>query len=185
MALEIERKFLPRSDAWRSAATQSTLFRQGYLTTPPGASDPAGVKSSVRVRVEGGRGLLNIKSARLGVQRHEYEYEIPLAEANEMLDTLCVGGIVEKTRHLVPCTVPGNGAGRALVWEVDEFHGANEGLIVAEIELDSADQTFELPEWVGAEVSDDPRYYNVALAATPYAAWPRHAVATEWDERTY
>lgn len=171
MALEIERKFLLNSDAWRGAVTQSTLYRQGYIT--PGLE---GVKASVRVRVEGAQGVLNVKSVRLGAQRHEYEYAIPLAEANEMLDLLC-GSIVEKTRHLIP--MGGH------VWEVDEFHGDNAGLIVAEIELSAVNEDFVRPAWLGLEVTDDARYYNVALASKPYSAWTQKLAAPEWDEREY
>ncbi len=157
MALEIERKFLLQGDAWRAAVTKSTLYRQGYLT-----SMHEGAKASVRVRIEGERGVLNIKSMRLGVMRHEYEYEIPLAEAKEMLDTLCAATL-EKTRHLVPYGTH--------VFEIDEFHGANDGLVVAEIELSTVDEAFERPTWLGQEVSDDPRYYNVALIQAPYITW--------------
>ncbi len=171
MALEIERKFLLSSDAWRDLVTQSTLFRQGYLT--PGVE---GTKASVRVRVEGERGVLNVKSVRMGIQRHEYEYEIPLVDANEMLDTLC-GAIIEKTRHLVPLG--------AHVWEIDEFHGDNAGLIVAEIELSAADEAFAQPAWVGGEVTDDARYYNVALVSRPFNTWGIKLAAPEWDERDY
>jgi len=155
MATEIERKFLVISDHWRAAAESGVRFRQGYL---------AGTgKASVRVRVEGQAANLNIKSATLGVRRQEYEYAIPLRDANEMLDALCTGGIVEKTRYRVP--VGGH------VWEVDVFEGDNTGLVVAEIELDHEDEVFERPAWAGAEVSDDPRYYNVYLAEHPYTSW--------------
>jgi adenylate cyclase len=171
MALEIERKFLLKSDDWRGAVTQSTLFRQGYLT-----AGVDGLKASVRVRVEGERGVLNVKSVRLGIQRHEYEYDIPLVEAQEMLDTLC-GSIIEKTRYLVPFG--------AHVWEIDEFHGDNAGLIVAEIELAQVDEAFACPAWVGIEVTDDARYYNVALASKPYSTWSFKMAASEWDERQY
>ncbi len=171
MALEIERKFLLNGDAWRQSVTQSTLYRQGYLT-----QGMEGMKSSVRVRVEGERGVLNIKSVRVGIARHEYEYGIPLAEANEMLDTLC-GAIVEKTRHLVPTG--------SHVWEIDEFHGDNAGLIVAEVELAALDEVFERPAWLGIEVTDDARYYNVALATKPYVSWSHKLAAPEWDEREY
>ena len=171
MALEIERKFLLKSDAWRHAVTMSTLYRQGYLT-----QSMEGAKASVRVRVEGERGVLNIKSVRVGIARHEYEYAIPLAEANEMLDMLC-GSIVEKTRHLIP--VGGH------VFEVDEFRGDNAGLIVAEVELAAVDEVFERPEWLGMEVTDDARYYNVALAVKPFVTWKHKLAAPEWDEREY
>ena len=171
MALEIERKFLLIDEAWRDAVTQSTLFRQGYLT--PSVQD---AKASVRVRAEGQRGVLNVKSVRLGIQRHEYEYDIPLDEANEMLDTLC-GAIIEKTRHLVPFG--------AHQWEIDEFHGDNAGLIVAEIELSAVDEAFASPAWLGGEVTEDARYYNVALVNKPYNTWEFKLAAPEWDERDY
>lgn len=171
MALEIERKFLLSSDAWRGLVTQSMLYRQGYLT--PSVQD---AKASVRVRVEGERGVLNVKSVRLGVQRHEYEYAVPLLDANEMLDTLC-GAIIEKTRHLVPFG--------AHVWEIDEFHGDNAGLIVAEIELSAVDEAFARPAWLGSEVTEDARYYNVALVSKPFNTWDCKLAAPEWDERDY
>ena len=171
MALEIERKFLLSSEAWRGLVTQSTLYRQGYLT--PSVQD---AKASVRVRVEGDRGVLNVKSMRLGIQRHEYEYAIPLLDANEMLDTLC-GAIIEKTRHLVP-----HGAH---VWEIDEFHGDNAGLIVAEIELSAVDEVFARPTWLGMDVTEDARYYNVALVSKPFNTWSCKLAAPEWDERDY
>jgi len=169
LALEIERKFLLSSDAWRGLVTQSTLYRQGYLTP-----SVQGSKASVRVRVEGEHGVLNIKSVRLGIQRHEYEYAIPLAEANEMLDTLC-GSIIEKTRHRVPFA--------AHEWEIDEFHGDNAGLIVAEIELSAVDEMFARPAWLGGEVTEDARYYNVALANKPFNTWDCKLAAPGLDER--
>jgi adenylate cyclase len=155
MALEIERKFLVNSDAWRNQATRSEEYRQGYLNDLN--------TCSVRVRIAGERAYLNIKSARLGIMRHEYEYVIPLADGREMLRDLCIGSIVEKTRYFVPF------AGH--IWEVDVFSGDNAGLVVAEIELDAADARFDLPSWVGQEVSDDPRYYNVNLVSRPFKDW--------------
>lgn len=155
MATEIERKFLVISDAWRAVAAPGVRFRQGYLSGTG--------KASVRVRVEGDAANLNIKSATLGVRRSEFEYPIPLDDANEMLDHLCSGGIVEKTRYLV--TVGDH------VWEVDVFEGQNDGLVVAEIELDHEDEGFERPAWAGEEVSHDQRYYNVYLADHPYPTW--------------
>jgi len=165
VALEIERKFLLSSDAWRDLVTQSTLYRQGYLTPSVQSA-----KASVRVRVEGERGVLNVKSVRMGIQRHEYEYAIPLVDANEMLDTLC-GAIIEKNRHLVPLG--------AHVWEIDEFHGDNAGLMVAEIELGAVDEDFVRPEWLGVEVTDDARYYNVALVSKPFNTWDGRLAAPE------
>lgn len=155
MATEIERKFLVTSDTWREAADTGTRFRQGYLI---GAE-----KASVRVRIEGDEANLNIKSATLGVRRQEYEYEIPLAEAEEMLDTLCEQPQIEKTRYHVQVG--------AHIWEVDVFGGDNEGLIVAEVELADEEESFERPVWIGKEVSDDTRYYNVCLTRHPYKDW--------------
>lgn len=160
MATEIERKFLVTSDAWREEADDGTRFRQGYLI---GAE-----RASVRVRIEGDRANLNIKSATLGVRRQEYEYEIPLAEAEEMLDTLCEQPQIEKIRYHVP--LGGH------LWEVDVFAGDNEGLVVAEIELAHEEESFERPVWLGREVSDDTRYYNVCLTKHPYKDW-RHEQA--------
>jgi adenylate cyclase len=155
LATEIERKFLVKDDGWRAGAEPGVRFRQGYLA--------GGDKASVRVRVEGEKGNLNIKGATLGVRRQEFEYPIPLEDANAMLDTLSSGRLVEKTRYCVP--VGGH------VWEVDVFEGENAGLVVAEIELDHEDEPFVMPEWAGAEVSHDPRYYNVYLSQHPFKEW--------------
>lgn len=154
MAQEIERKFLVAGDAWRGQVVRSTRYRQAYL----GPCETA----SVRVRIAGDAATLNIKSADLGVRRLEFEYEIPLTDARELLG-LATGHVVEKTRHIVAC-----GDHR---WEVDEFAGDNEGLIVAEIELSHEDEDFGRPPWLGREVSDEARYYNVALAERPFAEW--------------
>lgn len=155
MGIEIERKFLVTGDGWRDAAEPGRRMRQGYL----GRLE----KASVRVRQADDAAWLNIKGATLGIQRREYEYEIPLADAREMLDELCTGDLIEKVRHDVPY------AGH--VWEVDVFEGANAGLVVAEIELSAADEPFERPDWLGDEVSDDPRYYNVCLVEHPWRDW--------------
>ncbi|HMM75708.1 MAG TPA: CYTH domain-containing protein [Gammaproteobacteria bacterium] len=155
MAREIERKFLLRDAGWRAAVTRSETMRQGYLASTPAVS--------IRVRVAGDRAWLNFKSATLGVARHEFEYAIPRAEAEEMLALFCAERCLEKTRHYVPWG--------AHVWEIDEFHGANAGLVVAEIELGAEDEVFEKPPWLGAEVSDDRRYYNVCLIDRPYSRW--------------
>ncbi|HKE49465.1 MAG TPA: CYTH domain-containing protein [Rhodanobacteraceae bacterium] len=156
MPVEIERKFLVEGDAWRRDVSQSHRMAQGYLAGPPTS------RSSVRVRVVDGVAHLNIKSATLGVERDEYEYEIPPADAERMLATLC-GERVEKVRHHV--RIEGH------LFEVDEFLGENAGLVVAEIELDHADEPFPHPDWLGAEVSALARYYNVNLATHPYARW--------------
>lgn len=155
MATEIERKFLLKNDSWRTEANEGSMIRQGYLAGTE--------KSSIRVRVSGEKANINIKSATLDVTRQEYEYTIPLSEANEILDTLCEGPLIEKTRYHVQHDDH--------VWEVDEFYGDNQGLVVAEIELNSADENFERPDWVGEEVSDDTRYYNVCLVKHPYKDW--------------
>lgn len=160
MAIEIERKFLLLNDTWRAAADAGTQYRQGYLSRVTG-TDAA--RSSVRVRTDGACAYLNIKSATLGIRRQEFEYEIPLTDAETILADLCVGAVVEKTRYHV--TVG------AHVWEIDVFSGENAGLIVAEIELRHEDEAFVRPDWLGAEVSDDPRYYNVCLAEWPYSSW--------------
>lgn len=157
MATEIERKFLVVNDSWREAVFKSVRYRQGYL-----AGDKA---CSVRVRISDKDAHLNIKSATLGISRLEYDYPIPVEDADEMLDRLCTSPVVEKTRHYV------RRGGH--VWEIDVFEGENKGLIVAEIELNSEDEAFERPSWVGEDVSHDTRYYNVALAETPYSQWKR------------
>lgn len=155
MATEIERKFLVRNESWLSAADGGTRFRQGYIV---GAE-----RASVRVRIEGEQANLNIKSATLGVRRMEYEYPVPLSDAEEMLDNLCEKPQIEKTRYLVP---HGDHT-----WEVDVFEGENAGLVVAEVELADENEPFELPSWAGEEVSHDTRYYNVCLVKNPYRNW--------------
>jgi adenylate cyclase len=156
MATEIEHKFLIRDDRWRQQVERSVRMRQGYLTSD--------ARCSVRVRVAGGQGFLNIKSGTLGIQRSEYEYPIPLAEAEEILDTLCEKPLLEKTRHFIHFGEH--------VWEIDEVAGANAGLIVAEVELSRPDEPFERPDWASEDVSHDIRYYNSQLARHPYATWP-------------
>jgi adenylate cyclase len=155
MAIEIERKFLIRSDGWRAQVARSTPMRQGYLGGSEG-------RASVRVRVTADRAWLNIKAAVLGSARAEYEYAIPLDEANQMLDTLCVG-LIDKVRHEVE--IDGHR------WEIDEFAGANAGLVVAELELSREDEPFSRPDWLGREVTAERRYYNHALALHPYREW--------------
>lgn len=155
MGTEIERKFLLCSDAWRELASRATRYRQGYLS---------GAKSvSVRVRIAGDQGFLNIKSVTLDVSRAEYDYPIPLEDAAELLERFCARPLIEKTRYLVPY--------RGHVWEVDVFEGENAGLVVAEVELSRTDEPFQKPHWIGEEVSADPRYYNVSLVTHPYKDW--------------
>jgi adenylate cyclase len=153
MGVEIERKFLLAGDGWR-ALGEPVLLRQGYLS-----SDPARV---VRVRVEGDQAYVTIKGKSSGATRGEWEYPVPLDEANELL-ALCEQPLVEKTRRKIEFA--GN------VWEVDEFAGANQGLVIAEIELSSEDQAFDKPDWIGEDVTHDKRYYNSNLAKHPFSSW--------------
>jgi len=153
MGVEIERKFLLRGDAWRSMG-QPVLLRQGYLSSHK--------ERVVRVRIEGERGVMTIKGRNVGAVRGEWEYEIPLADATELL-LLCEQPLIEKYRRRI------EHAGH--VWEVDEFLGVNAGLVVAEIELGSEEEQFELPQWIGAEVTSDVRYLNSSLIKHPYSAW--------------
>ena len=161
MGIEIERKFLPRSDAWRAAAHKVVPMAQGYLNDLALVESGA-MRASVRVRIEGDAAFLNIKSRELGARRQEFEYPVPVAEARALLK-LCVGGLVEKHRHYV------EHAGH--LWEVDEFLGDNAGLVVAEIELASEDETFAQPDWVGVEATHAARYYNLALASRSFSQW--------------
>lgn len=154
MATEIERKFLISNNHWRSQVERSTILQQGYLVSD--------AQSSVRVRISDQQAFLNIKSATVGISRLEFEYAIPVIEAQEILDKLCHHRL-EKTRHLV--------RHESHLWEIDEFHGANAGLLVAEVELQTADESLVLPDWVGREVSGDIRYYNSRLAEQPYSTW--------------
>ncbi len=155
MGTEIERKFLIRDASWRDAAEPGVAYRQGYF---------AGMeRCSMRVRIGAGRARLNIKGATLGIERYEYEYPIPLRDAEELLERCCLTPVVCKTRYRVP-----HGAH---VWEIDVFEGDNAGLVVAEIELGRPDEPFERPQWLGEEVSDDARYYNVSLVAHPFKDW--------------
>ncbi|MCK5378046.1 MAG: CYTH domain-containing protein [Acidobacteria bacterium] len=154
MAQEIERKYLLAGDGWKNLA-EGTLYRQGYLSTVK--------ERTVRVRTIGEKAFLTIKGITVGISRLEFEYEISLDDAQQMLDELCKKPIIEKHRSKIEYG--------GLIWEVDEFHGANEGLVIAEVELESADQVIDLPDWVGEEVSGDPRYFNAALVGRPFNTW--------------
>ncbi len=154
MGIEIERKFLVVSDAWR-VGSPGLPYRQGYLMSDAGLT--------VRVRRAGDAGYITIKGPASGAARPEYEYEIPVADADEMLANLARGRLVDKLRYRRPHA--------GLVWEVDEFAGDNAGLIVAEVELERADQAVDLPPWVGPEVTQDPRYSNAALSRHPFRLW--------------
>ena len=162
MPLEIERKYRVTSDAWRDQAHEVMPMAQGYLNDTA-SLDSGAQKASVRVRIQGEQAFLNLKSREIGHTRQEFDYPIPVDEARALL-ALCVGGLIDKRRHLV--------RHGGLLWEVDEFLGDNAGLVVAEVELEHADQAIDLPEWAGEEVTDQVRYYNLALAARPYRQWP-------------
>jgi CYTH domain-containing protein len=154
MGIEIERKFLVDTLKWKEAGA-GTRIVQGYLSSTK--------ERVVRVRLIGDEARLTIKGATEGIVRPEYEYPIPPQDAREMLDALCERPFIDKTRHLI------DHAGRT--WEVDVFHGDNEGLVIAEVELEDAEETVELPHWAGKEVSDDHRYSNSNLAKRPYSTW--------------
>lgn len=155
MATEIERKFLLKDSSWQKLADDGTPYSQGYLVGSKHAS--------VRVRIQGKCAFLNIKSATIDITRQEFEYEIPLGEATEMLETLCEKPLISKTRYHIK--------NENHLWEIDVFEGDNKGLIVAEIELSDKDEAFIKPDWLGAEVSDDDRYYNVCLVKHPFKDW--------------
>jgi len=155
--LEIERKFLVHPAAWAKAraGVAGSLLRQGYLSSHP--------ERIVRVRIDGNSAVVTIKGRTVGLTRAEWEYPVPPADAAAMLDALCEKPLIEKTRYRIPHA--------GMTWEVDEFHGENAGLVVAEIELESEDQAFDKPAWVADEVTDDPRYLNANLLRHPYSRW--------------
>lgn len=161
MGIEIEKKFLVINDSWKSRVYKTTRMAQGYLNDM-NAMRAGTQKASVRVRIAGEQAFLNMKSRELGHTRQEFDYEIPVADAEALLE-LCVGGLIDKHRHYVKH--------EGFVWEVDEFLGDNAGLIVAEIELPDADAVFARPEWCGKEVTDKIRYYNLALAERAFSRW--------------
>lgn len=152
MPVEIERKFLVRGDGWKT--DRGVRFIQGYLNCD--------AERTVRVRIAGDKAFLTVKGINAGAVRQEFEYEIPIADAEQLL-RICEGALIEKTRHTV--------VHAGMTWEIDEFHGANDGLTVAEIELEDPEQTFDRPAWVGPEVTADARYFNSSLAVKPYSSW--------------
>ena len=154
MGIEIERKFLVDESKWKRADT-GTRIVQAYLCSKK--------ERTVRVRLLGDEARLTIKGEAAGISRAEYEYPIPIEDAREMLDSLCERPFIDKTRHLEEF------AGRT--WEIDVFHGGNEGLVVAEVELEDADAKVELPPWATREVSADHRYSNSSLAKRPWPSW--------------
>ena len=155
MGLEIERKFLLVGDEWRTLATGSQYYCQGYLC--------AGKKRAVRVRISADKAFLTIKGSGNGVSRLEFDYPLPVEDAKTILGRIALTPLVEKIRHCVPYG--------ALLWEVDEFLGPNKGLVLAEVELESEDQAIEKPPWAGVEVSADSRYYSAYLVKHPYRNW--------------
>lgn len=156
MAKEIERKFLVIGDKWRELA-KGTHYRQGYLNSIK--------ERTVRIRTIDDKAYLTVKGPTVGVTRMEFEYEIPYNDCIEMLDNLAEKPIIEKARYKIKVD--------DLVWEIDEFFGVNDGLIVAEVELQSEEQKFEKPEWIGEEISGDPRYFNSNLVSNPYTTWKK------------
>jgi CYTH domain-containing protein len=154
MGKEIERKFRVTTDEYKKLA-EPVYYQQGYLTSEPG--------KTVRVRIAGEKAFLTLKGKSSGISRSEYEYEIPVCDAEEMLANLACSPIIKKYRYKIPF-------GKH-IWEVDKFLGDNEGLIVAEIELSAEDEAFEKPDWIGDEVSYDKRYYNSRLSLNPYKNW--------------
>jgi adenylate cyclase len=155
LGIEIERKFLIANDTWRKQIATSKQMRQGYVST--------GQERSVRVRVVGNSAKLTIKKRVEGATRLEFEYEIPALDAEVILDEVCDRPLIEKTRHIVEH--------QGMTWEIDEFSGDNQGLILAEVELEREDQTFEKPAWAGRDVTDDTRFYNASLVSYPYRKW--------------
>lgn len=156
MALEIERKFLVKNDAWRDSAP-GIPCRQGYFS--------GHINPTVRIRILGEQAFLTIKTPNVKATRVEYEYQIPVADAAAMLDNLCAGSLIEKIRYRI-CADP-------VIWEIDEFLGDNLGLIIAEVELQSESQNIVLPDWIGEEVTGDPRYFNQNLVNMPFNTWKR------------
>jgi len=161
MGIEIERKFLLAGDGWRTEVVKSVRMAQGYINDMAAMRDGR-QNASVRVRIAGDAAFLNLKSREPGRTRQEFDYPIPVADAEALL-ALCVGGRIDKVRHYVQH--------EGHTWEVDEFAGDNAGLVVAELELARADEAFARPAWLGREVTEELRYYNLALAERPYSRW--------------
>lgn len=157
MAKEIEKKFLVKGDGWKKGAV-GVHYSQGYLNSAK--------ERTVRIRTINDKAFLTVKGITVGCTRLEFEYEIPHADCVKMLEDLAEKPIIEKTRYKIP-------AGNGLTWEIDEFHGVNEGLVVAEIELPTEDTPFVKPDWLGEEVSSDPRYFNSNLVSHPYTTWTK------------
>ncbi len=154
MAQEIERKFLLKNENWKKEVSSQSSIKQGYLNSNP--------ERTVRIRIRNNQGFLTIKSKNKGAVRNEFEYEIPLEEAEELI-LLCEQPVIEKIRYLVPKNNH--------IWEIDIFEGANQGLEVAEIELSHVNESFELPSWVDKDVTHETKYYNSQLIKMPFTAW--------------
>lgn len=161
MGIEIERKFLLRNDDWRALAHHRTRIAQGYLNDSQALADGR-EQCSVRIRIFDQSANINIKSRELGARRQEFEYPIPLADAEQLMAFSCQG-LIDKTRHLVRFGTH--------LWEIDEFAADNAGLIVAEIELENENENFERPEWLGPEVTQHLRFYNMQLSSRPFKCW--------------
>lgn len=165
MAQEIEHKFLVKSDIYKTLAT-GTYYHQGYIPTVNGMT--------VRVRIAGEKAFITMKDHAKGLTRHEYEYEIPVCDAKEMLELMCSKPQIEKHRYVLPAEGElADGTKVKLHWEVDEFHGDNRGLVVAEIEVPAEDTKFVLPDWIDKEVTGDHKYYNSHLCEYPYSKWKK------------
>ncbi|QHG17413.1 CYTH domain-containing protein [Nostoc sp. ATCC 53789] len=154
MAKEIERKFLVKGDSWRGLV-EGSVYRQGYIATQD--------KVAVRIRIVGEKSYLTIKGPSIKYSRLEFEYPIPVEDAQEMLEALCERPFIEKIRYKIQSG--------GLIWEIDEFDGVNKGLILAEVELTDENQEIELPSWIGQEVSHDSRYFNSNLVKHPFSQW--------------
>jgi adenylate cyclase len=163
MGREVERKYLVKGEAWRRAG-HGVRHRQGYLSTDP--------DRSVRVRVAGNEAFITVKGKSKGAARDEYEYTIPIGDAKKMLRTLCVKPLIEKTRYVIK-----DGERK---WEIDKFARENKGLVIAELETDDDSRQIEKPDWVGDEVTGDPRYFNLNLVRHPFSEWRRRSSRTEW-----
>ncbi|MFT5666323.1 MAG: adenylate cyclase [Vicingaceae bacterium] len=156
MGLEIERKFLIKNDSWKNEIKKTVSIRQGYLNSE--------VERTVRIRIQGEQGVLTIKGKNQNVTRKEFEYQIPLDDALNLL-SMCEKPIIEKTRFLIPSN--------RSTWEIDVFDGENKGLVIAEIELTSEEESFDIPNWLGEEVSSESKYYNSSLITNPYGNWKK------------
>lgn len=154
MAVEIEKKFLLIDERWKKDST-AEIYYQGYISS--------GTGKTVRVRIAGEKAFLTIKGKHSGISRMEFEYEIPMDDAKALLAEICEQPIIHKKRYRVKYG--------GFLWEIDEFYGENQGLVLAEIELEDENQEFPLPEWLGREVSHDGRYYNASLRLNPYSKW--------------